>query len=62
MNAVHHIGRFWYTVSGAKRRRFARNSVWAFTLMCRFPALSADALNATLYGNVTWRYTEIGLL
>jgi len=48
-------GRFRYSASRAKRRRFARSSTWASNLApaSRFPALNAAALPATLYGRST---------
>jgi hypothetical protein len=48
--------------SRAERRRFARNSVWAFNLTPAFPRGALMLCPQLCMGISPWRYTEIGLL
>jgi len=56
------LGRFRYIASRAERERFARNSVWAFTLAPAFLRGALTPCPQLCMGISPGRYTEIGLL
>jgi len=56
------MGRFRYIVSRVERRRFVRNSVWAFNPAPAFPRGAPKLCSQLCMGISHRRYTENGLL
>jgi hypothetical protein len=55
-------GRFRYIASRAMRKRFVRNSVWAFNLAPACPRGALTLCRQLCMGVTPGRYSEIGLL